>query len=155
MKIKIVTLLMATVFFSCKGKKEGTAPKPSQFSIIGTWQLINGTVIEKGDTVVTDYTKNISFIKIINDTHFAFFQHDLTKGKDTGAIFVAGSGSYTLNNSLYSEHLEYCSDRNWENTDFKFTIELKKDTLIQSGVEIVENAGINRINTERYVRVRP
>lgn len=155
MKFKIVTLLMASAFFSCKGKKEGTAPKSSQFSIIGTWQLINSTVIEKGDTIVTDYTKNISFIKVINDTHFAFLQHDLSKGKDTGAIFVAGGGSYTLSNSLYKEHLEYCTDRNWENTDFKFTIELKKDTLIQSGAEIVESAGIKRITTESYVRVRP
>jgi hypothetical protein len=82
-------------------------------------QLITGTHIEKNDTVVTDYTKNISFIKIINDTHFAFLQHDLSKGKDSSAaVFVAGGGSYSLSDSLYTEHLEYCSAREWEGNDF-------------------------------------
>jgi len=43
--------------------------------IVGTWKLLKGTLQEKGVTNVTDYTKNTSFIKIINDTHFAFLQH--------------------------------------------------------------------------------
>ncbi len=68
MKIKIGFVLAVTTLLSCAEKKA----KPSFVPIIGTWQLITGTTIEKGNTVVTDYTKNISFIKIINDTHFAF-----------------------------------------------------------------------------------
>jgi coproporphyrinogen III oxidase-like Fe-S oxidoreductase len=132
----------------------GNVKKQSPISVVGTWKLITGIVIEKSDTVVTDYTKNISFIKIINDTHFAFLQHDLNKGKDSAAVFVSGGGSYSLSDSLYSEHLEYCSDRNWEGNDFKFTVEIKNDTLIQSGVEKVESAGVNRINIEKYIRVK-
>ena len=65
---------------------EDKVSKPSQIPIAGTWKLITGMIIEKGDTVVTDYTKNRSFIKIINDTHFAFLQHDLNKGKDSAAV---------------------------------------------------------------------
>ena len=127
--------------------------KPAEV-IAGTWQLITGTVIEKGDTTVTDYTKDISFIKIINETHFAFLQHDLKKGQDSGAVFVAGGGSYSLSDSSYTEHLEYCSARNWEGNDFKFAISIKGDTLIQRGVEKVESAGVDRINIEKYVRVK-
>ena len=134
--------------------KPGDASKPILIPIVGTWQLITGTIIEKGDTVVTDYTKNISFLKIINDTHFAFLQHDLNKGKDSAAVFVSGGGAYSLTDSLYTEHLEYCSARDWEGNDFTFTITIKEDTLIQSGVEKVENAGVNRVNIEKYIRVK-
>src|SRR5687767_1299390 len=125
-------------------------PKP----IIGTWQLLSGTLIEKGDTTVTDYTQNVSFIKIINDTHFAFLQHDLKKGKDSAAVFVAGGGAYSLTDSLYTEHLQYCSAREWEGHDFTFTITIRNDTLIQHGMEKVESAGVNRINIEKYIKVK-
>ena len=119
-----------------------------------TWQLISGTTIEKGDTTITYYTKNLSFIKIINDTHFAFLKHDLSKGKDSSAPFGAGGGRYSLKDSLYTEHLEYCSDREWEGNDFTFTLTIKNDTLIQSGIEKVENAGVNRLNIEKYIKLK-
>lgn len=150
MKIKIVFLIIAMTLLSCAGK----ISEPSTMLVEGTWKLITGTLIEKGDTIVTDYTKNISFIKIINDTHFAFLQHDLKKGQDSNAVFVSGGGSYSLNDSSYTEHLEYCSARNWEGNDFKFTISIKADTLIQIGVEKIESEGVNRLNIEKYIRVR-
>jgi hypothetical protein len=120
----------------------------------GTWKLITGTIIENGDTVVTDYTKSISFIKIINDTHFAFLQHDMKKGEDSSAVFVAGGGSYSLKDSLYTEHLQYCSAREWEGSNFDFTIVIKNDTLTQYGTEKVEKAGVNRINIEKYIKLK-
>lgn len=154
--MKIITIFVAIAInlISCAEKIDINVSKPSPISIVGTWKLIMATVIEKSDTVVTDYTKNISFIKIINDTHFAFLQHDLNKGKDSGAVFASGGGSYSFKDSLYIEHLEYCSARNWEGNDFTFTIDIKNDTLIQSGVEKIESAGINRLNTEKYIRVK-
>jgi hypothetical protein len=125
----------------------------STSSVEGTWKLISGTIIEKEDTTVTVYNKNVSFIKILNKTHFAFLQHDLKKGQDSNAIFVSGGGRYSLINNNYTEHLEYCSARDWEGNDFNFTIFVKGDTLIQTGVEKVENLGINRLNIEKYVRL--
>jgi len=154
MKTSIALLFIITSMLSCTAKTESHVLKLTPFAITGTWKLITGTVVEKGNTVVTDYTKNISFIKIINDTHFAFLQHDLNKGKDSTAVFVSGGGTYSLSDSLYIEHLEYCSDRNWEGNDFSFTINLKNDTLIQSGVEKVASTGINRVNTEKYIRFK-
>lgn len=124
-------------------------------ALTGTWKLLSGTLIENGDTTVTHYTGKVSFIKIINDSHFAFLQHDLNKGADSTAVFVAGGGKYTLKDSLYTEHLEYCSDRAWEGNDFSFTVTIRNDTLVQRGVEIVEAQGINRENTEVYIRQRP
>jgi len=154
MKIKIGFIVIAITLMSCLTKKESDKSKTSGVPINGTWQLITGIVIANGDTTVTDYTKNTSFIKIINDTHFAFLQHDLSKGKDSSADFSSGGGRYSLNDSLYTEHLEYCSAREWEGNDFTFTIEIKNDTLIQRGVEKVESAGINRINIEKYTRAK-
>lgn len=155
MKIKLLFLLIiATTIESCTTETKSDVAGKLIIPIVGTWQLISGTLIEKGDTTVTDYTKNTSFIKIINETHFAFLQHDLKKGKDSAAVFVAGGGRYSLTDSLYKEHLEYCSARDWEGTDFSFTITLQNDTLIQRGVEIVESAGVNRVNIEKYKRVK-
>lgn len=150
MKTTIALLLVFSSLMSCRTETHNDIPK----SMVGTWQLITGTVIENGDTLITDYTKKISFIKLINETHFAFLQHDLTKGKDSTAVFSSGGGSYSLKDSLYSEHLEYCSAREWEDNNFNFTVTLKNDTLTQKGFEIVEKAGINRINIEKYVKVK-
>ena len=153
MRIIISFFLIITLLSSCKEKKE--AHSSYQNNLVGTWKLITGVIIEKGDTVVTDHTKNVSFIKIINYSHFAFLQHDLKKGKDSVPVYVSGGGQYALTDSFYTEHLEYCSARNWEGNNFKFTISIKNDTLIQSGVEKIESEGVNRINIEKYVRVLP
>jgi hypothetical protein len=154
MKIRIVFILIIITWMSCTVKTETDVAKPNPMPIEGTWKLITGTLIEKGNTVITDYTKSISFIKIINDDHFAFLQHDLKKGKDSSAVFASGGGSYSLKDSLYTEHLEYCSDRMWEDNDFSFTITIKNDTLIQRGVEKVKSTGIDRLNIEKYVRIK-
>jgi hypothetical protein len=122
--------------------------------IEGTWKLINGTLIEKSDTTITDYTKDKSFIKVINKTHFAFMGHDLTKGKDSAAFYSSGGGRYELQDSNYTEHLEYCNNRQWEANDFHFTITISNDTLVQQGVEKIDSIGVNRINIEKYVRLK-
>ncbi len=122
--------------------------------ITGTWQLVSGTTITKGDSTTTDYTKGSSMIKIINDSHFAFLKHDLNSPKDSSYHFDAGGGSYTLTGNAYTEHLDYYADRNWEGKTFDFTVTISNDTLIQRGMEKVEGAGIDREIIERYVRVK-
>jgi len=123
-------------------------------SIHGTWKLLSGTAITKGDSVVTGYTKDQSMIKIINDTHFAFLKHSTPAPKDSSNQFDAGGGSYTLAGDQYTEHLDYYHDRNWEGKTFTFTVSFNKDTLTQQGVEKVEGAGVDRIIIEKYLRVK-
>ena len=155
MKIRTRLVLAAILLAACNVKTKTEDAKQAPLAIMGTWQLISGTLIEKGDTTVTDYTKNKSFIKIINATHFAFLQHDLSKGKNADSSFSSGGGRYTLKDSSYTEHLEYCNDRQWEGNDFSFTVTIKNDTLVQTGIEKVESAGVNRLNIEKYLRVKP
>ena len=129
-------------------------PQPStSVPIIGTWRLVSGTTITRGVSSFTDYTKDASMIKIINDNHFAFLKHDLNSPKDSSNHFDAGGGSYTLSGNEYTEHLDYYGDRNWEGKTFNFTVSISHDTLIQRGMEKVEKEGIDREIIERYVRV--
>jgi hypothetical protein len=148
-----LTLLLGSLG-ACASDTEKTATVKAS-SLVGTWRLIGGMVIEQGDTVTTVRTKTESFIKIINGSHFAFLHHDVSKGKDSTAVFAAGGGRYSLKGDTYTEYLEYCSARNWEGNTFVFTVTLKNDTLTQRGVEKVASAGVDRINIERYVRVKP
>lgn len=148
-------LRIAAIVILCACNEEQPEPNNESLPLQGTWKLISGTTIEKNDTVVTDYTKDRSFIKVINATHFAFMGHDLNKGKDSAAAFFSsGGGKYNLKDSSYTEHLEYCNAREWEDNDFNFTVTIKNDTLIQQGIEKIDSIGVNRLNIEKYVRLK-
>ena len=159
--MKKITLLavVAAITLSCNTatpKAEIVPDTTAAPRVIGTWKLLTGTLVDnvKGVTTVTDYTKGKSFIKILNGTHFAFFNHDLNKGKGADSEFSAGGGHYTLVGNQYTESLEYCNDRQWENNDFPFTLAVTNDTLVIKGTEKVDSLHINRLNTEVYVRVK-
>jgi hypothetical protein len=152
--MKNASIVLCILFAACTTQVKVDPGQGDNLQINGTWKLQSGTLIENGDTAVTDYTQKRSFIKIINNSHFAFLQHDLQQGKDSSASFSAGGGSYTLKGNSYTEHLEYCNDRNWEGHDFTFTLTLSGDTLIQQGIEKIESAGVNRLNIEKYIRVK-
>lgn len=131
-------------FMSCKKSDQLT----------GTWQLLSETKIENGDTVFTPAAAGQTMIKIINDSHFSFLRHDLARGKDTAtALFVAGGGRYELKDDQYTEHLEYCNFREWEDHAFQFAVSIQNDTLVQTGREKVEESGVDRIIIEKYLRV--
>jgi hypothetical protein len=146
---KLLLITFPVIIISCSQQEKNGEAKT--LALQGTWKLITGALIEKGDTTITDYTKDRSFIKIINDSHFSFLHHSLRK--DT-TDFSAGGGRYEISGNSYTEHLEYCSAKEWEGHDFKFTMTLHGDTLTQQGVEKIEAQGIDRMNIEKYVRMK-
>jgi hypothetical protein len=153
----ILTLVTGMIVFQgCETKPADAGGSPAVVvnPMIGTWQLISGSTIQGKDTTTTDYTTGKKFLKIINATHFAFVGHDLNKGTDSLKFYSSGAGTYTVKDSAYTEHLQFCSDRNWEGNDFNFTVAIVNDSLTQTGVEKVEKLNINRVNIERYVRVK-
>lgn len=154
MKLRIIYALLAGLTWSCDSNKTTTVLEHGDSPLVGTWQLISGTIIENGDTTVTDYTGNQSMIKVINATHFAFLNHDLKKGKDSTAAFGAGGGVYTLQGDQYTEYLEYCNAREWEGNTFQFTVTVQGDTLTQKGTEKIEKLGVERLNIEKYTRLK-
>ena len=149
MKHNLSLLLALSIFISCKSE----APKQAVSPLVGTWELISATSTEKDSTFSTFNPKN-RMIKIITPTHFAFFNHDLTMGKDTAtAAYSGGGGTYALQGDQYTEHLEFFNYREWEGHTFQFTVTFQKDTLTQRGLEKIENLGIDRIIVERYKRL--
>lgn len=148
MQWKIGFISMMVIFSACNAIQE-----QKESPLIGTWELIAATSTERDSTVST-FDPKLRMIKIINPTHFAFLSHDINGGKDTTqAVFVAGGGTYTLVDSVYTEHLAYFNDRAWENHTFEFVVNIKQDTLIQKGIEKLENLGIDHIIVEKYKRV--
>ena len=151
MNVKTPLLLSCIVsFLACNTVKTDNA----QIPIVGTWQLLSATTVESGKRTETDYTKGRSMIKIINDTHFAFLNHMLDMPKDSSNHFDGGGGKYLLKGDEYTEFLDFYRDRNWEGKSFKFKVSIKNDTLIQTGVEKVEGAGVDRTIIEKYVRIK-
>ncbi|MCC6279516.1 MAG: hypothetical protein IT262_02885 [Saprospiraceae bacterium] len=149
MKSTSALLLALALFASC----QTTPEKPAALPLVGTWELISATSTEKDSTFSTFNPKH-KMIKMITPTHFAFFLHDLTMGKDTAtAAYSGGGGTYTLVDSVYTEHLEYFNNREWEDHKFSFVVTVKNDTFTQQGVEKLEKLGIDRVIVERYKRV--
>ena len=148
----IITLLFIFILISSCQQKHTHKEVIEPVSIIGTWKLLTGTIIEGKDTTITNYTINQEVMKIINSTHFAFLRHDLNK--DSIPIFVSGGGRCEIEKKKYTEHLDFCNFREWENNTFDFEFEIIGDTLITKGIERVESLKINRFNIEKYVRLK-
>ncbi|MEO6981127.1 MAG: hypothetical protein ABI113_22220 [Mucilaginibacter sp.] len=145
----LVALSVIVFLMACNApaeKKEAANP------IIGTWRLVSGATITKGQTQANSYPKDQQMIKIINDTHFAFLNHTMNTAKDSSNKFDAGGGAYTLKGDQYIEHLDYYKDKAWEGKPFTFTVTFSGDTLIQKGVEKVEGTNIDRVIIEKYLR---
>jgi hypothetical protein len=147
MKKLLLPVLIAVLLTGCNGATD-TIP------LNGTWRLLSGTTITRGDSTVTDYTKGQNMIKIINGTHFAFLSHAVGEPKDSSNKFDAGGGTYTLTGNQYTENLDFYSDKNWEGKPFTFTVSIANDTLVQRGQEKNEKEGIDRLIIEKYVRVK-
>jgi hypothetical protein len=147
MKQLLPPFLFAVLLTACNGNT-------ASIRLNGTWRLLSGTMITKGDSTVTDYTKDQNMIKIVNDTHFAFLKHGIGAAKDSADQFDAGGGRYTLSGDQYTEYLDYYKDKNWEGKPFSFTVSINNDTLVQRGVEKVEKENIDRVIIEKYLRVK-
>jgi hypothetical protein len=153
MKKGMIVFIGMLVFSACNDSVPTKETPVVTNSLEGTWKLVSATTIKMTDTTVTDFATGQEMIKVINKSHFAFLRHDTNQGKDT-AIFSAGGGTYTLAGDKYTELLQYCSDRGWEGHTFNFTVSIKEDTLLQTGVEKLEKENVDQFIIEKYLRVK-
>lgn len=149
MSIKVILIILIITLISCDNQTKPISPKTSP--IIGTWELISSTTIEGDKFQHTDLTGK-KMIKIINESHFAFLNHDINKEPDSLNYFVSGGGKYHLSGNQYTEFLEYCNYREWEDNKFEFTVKIHGDTLIQEGIEKIEELGVDRKIIETYLK---
>lgn len=140
MKLTVLVILVLT-FFGCEYQSKSNPIK-------GTWKLVYAETIENDSIKIKDLS-NTQFVKIINDTHFAFFNQQ----NDGNENYYGGAGTYILDENDYEETLSFTSVEAIKNHKFPFKIRISGDSLIQSGVEIIKEAGINREIIEKYIRV--
>jgi hypothetical protein len=87
----------------------------------GTWELLSGQPLPKGGRD----------IKILSEGHFMFAAYDTNSGQP----FYAAGGTYILNGSSYTEHMDFASDKiaGLVGNDQSFTVKLDGDTFTQRG----------------------
>lgn len=142
-------LILATLgFLSCQNSDKNT--------LKGTYKLLGSETIKGSDTTrLTVDPNKTEMIKMFNNSHFSFFNHDKTGGKDSlNTVFVSGGGTYSLDGDKYTENLTFCNYREWEGKQFHFTLEIKGDTLIQNGEEVLPELGINQKIKETYLKIK-
>src|SRR3569833_226790 len=154
MKFLHFIALGALALAACKQSTATTTAVSLEAPLNGTWRLLNSKSIVKKDTTDTSPKKGIETLKIYNDTYFTFFTHNTDKS--VPATYDSGAGTYALKGEDYTEHLKYCSEREWENHDFNFKMSIKGDTMQQRGVEKVDSGSvhIDHILIETYTRVK-
>lgn len=143
MKYSLFTLSLVFSLFNCTNKETRISNK-----LVGTWQLVYAETIEKDSLKIKDLS-HTTFVKIINPSHFSFFNQDRNNTEN----FYGGAGTYTLEGNDYLETLTFTSTDAIRNHQFPFTVEFKGDTLIQSGLEEIKEAGIKRNIIEKYMRI--
>jgi len=150
MKIAIIQILTIILISSCA--KENTTPEPPvnsvKNSIEGSWKLVYADIKENDSIQIKDLSKT-DFIKIINGSHFAFFNQE----RGTSENFMGGAGTYTLTGSDYAETLDFINAPDYRGHVFPFKVEIKGDSLIQQGHEKIEAAGLDRYILEKYIRI--
>jgi hypothetical protein len=122
MKKVLLTFPIAVVtMFLAWSQTNGSHAKKSQLD--GTWELLSGQPLPKG----------ARDIKIISGGHFIFVAYDMEKGKP----LYTGGGTYILNGSSYTEHIDFASDEisgaGLVGKDQPFTVKVDGDTFTQTG----------------------
>lgn len=150
MKKGLGLIIILITYLSCNSsvKKPIENVNVPENQIEGSWKLVYGEIRENDSVAIKDLS-DTDFIKIINKSHFAFFNQK-TK---TGEGFYGGAGTYSLNGEDYVETLEFIGAENIRNHEFLFKVIIKEDSLIQTGLEEVEEAGIKRFIVEKYIRL--
>jgi hypothetical protein len=154
-KIRWVVLTgIALIAWSCdkdaKSKEGQMNPLKQEISPIeGTWKMTYAEIRENDSVQVKDLDST-DFIKIINKSHFAFFNQE----RGTQDNFTAGAGTYTFDGSNYVENLEFINYMDYRGHSFSFDVEIKGDSLIQKGYEKIEASGIDRYILEKYIRIK-
>jgi hypothetical protein len=140
--MKFLSLFLVFVFLlSCS-----TSVQEKKNPIEGTWEMISGKYSTPDTTTLFPVSDHERMIKIISKKHFVFVNQD-TSRKD---YYGFGGGKYTLDGDNYTEHLELFSYPNWIGESVTFTMKVKGDTLIQSGILPIKKWGFGEYDQDLY-----
>jgi hypothetical protein len=120
MKILIALPITLAAVALAWSQTTGSHAKESQLD--GVWELLSGQPLPKG----------ARDIKVILGGRFIFAAYDTENGRP---LYTAG-GTYVLNGSSYTEHMDFASDviaTGLVGKDQHFTVKLDGDTFTQTG----------------------
>jgi hypothetical protein len=147
-RLAVPALCLAVLCLCVDVLRGGDAPaKPSDLrtAIVGTWKMasmkVNG---EKNDLPATSVT-----YKHVTPAGFTWLSYQ----KDTGVVFRAGGGTYTLAGDAYTETIEYGVGPDFEgikNASHPFTCRIEGDTWHHTG-RLASGITID----EEWTRVNP
>ena len=101
-------------------------------SMEGTWILVKGIIITAQDTIKLPASENAVHMKIIGKTHFATIWQDPNEKNYAGF----NGGTYTFENGIYTENLQFNSNRASIGWKVRFKVKLEKDMFyMESAVE--------------------
>ena len=119
-RVSLVFAITLVAVFLALSQTNASHAKNSQLD--GTWELVSGQPLPEG----------ARDIKIISGGHFIFVAYDTEKGKP----LYTGGGTYFLNGSSYTEHIDFASDQisaGLVGKDQPFTVKVDGDTFTQTG----------------------
>ena len=95
--------------------------QPQKSQLDGAWELVGAQQLPK----------DARDIKIISGGHFIFATYDTVKGELLGT----GGGTYILNGSSYTEHVDFGQELSdgIVGKDQHFTVKIDGDTFVQAG----------------------
>ncbi len=99
-------------------------------SLEGTWILVKGIIITAQDTIKYPATKNAVHMKIIGKTHFATLWQDPNDENYAGF----NGGTYTFENGIYTENLQFNIDRANIGWKARFKVKLEKDMFYMESI---------------------
>lgn len=117
----IFVLALTTGFFAWAQTSGSRHTKRTQLD--GTWELVSGQQLPKG-------TRDV---KVISGGHFIFVAYDTATGKP----LYTGGGTFTLNGTSYTEHVDFMSDMistGMIGKDQSFAVKLDGEVFTQTGV---------------------
>jgi hypothetical protein len=122
-KVLLVFAIVLTTVLLAWSQTSNDQANKSQ--VEGTWEVVSARwppAPPKGERV----------IKMISGGHFVVVRYETEKGKP---IYVGG-GTYTLNGTSYTEHIDFMSESMSAGIigkDQHFTVKVEGDTLTQKG----------------------
>ena len=119
-KVLLASAIALAAVSLARSQTRGNNAMKSQLD--GTWELVSGQQLPEG----------VKDIKIISGRHFIFVAYDTEKGKP----LYTGGGTYILNGSSYTEHINFASDEisaGIVGKDQQFTVNIDGDTFTQTG----------------------
>ena len=105
----------------------GSAPAQKCDGLCGTWELVSTKWEDADGNSGVSTTADLPSMKVLNLTHFS-----LTRMNKDGS-FAGHSGSYTLGNGAYTEHIQSASNPYLRGQSFTFESKLVGDTWHISG----------------------